>query len=100
MGDPVYEPFFEGGGRQIPLPHPVDIWSCFSSHFRFNDKYFNIDTGKPDFPRPAGIWWFGCTDEFALRNEGDEAINKQIEENSFDQIDDEFLLDAEDPDYY
>ena len=29
-------------------------------YYRFDDKRFQIDKGDPAFPRPSGVWWFGC----------------------------------------
>ncbi|XP_045581009.1 matrix metalloproteinase-14 isoform X2 [Procambarus clarkii] len=29
-------------------------------YWRFNDRAFRTDTASPEFPRPAGYWWFGC----------------------------------------
>ena len=29
-------------------------------YYRFNDRRFAIDSGDPEFPRPAAPWWFGC----------------------------------------
>uniref|UniRef100_A0A0P4W0G4 Peptidase metallopeptidase domain-containing protein n=1 Tax=Scylla olivacea TaxID=85551 RepID=A0A0P4W0G4_SCYOL len=29
-------------------------------YWRFNDRAFRVDTAEPNFPRPAGYWWFGC----------------------------------------
>lgn len=30
-------------------------------YYRFDDRAFKVDDGEPPFPRPAGYWWFGCT---------------------------------------
>ena len=63
-----------------------------------------MDRGNPDFPRPAGSWWFGCDKEepssdspgvsigdgisifFKSLNKEDAAISL-----SFDTVGDEFL---------
>lgn len=29
-------------------------------YWRFDDRAFRVDTADPNFPRPAGYWWFGC----------------------------------------
>lgn len=31
------------------------------AYYRFDDRAFKVDDGEPPFPRPAGYWWFGCT---------------------------------------
>ena len=61
------------------LPNNIDgavQWSNRRTYFfkngqyyRFNDRRFTIDSADPDFPRDAGPWWFGCTDNSPIVNQ-------------------------------
>ena len=80
------------------------------NYYRFNDMRFSIDKGDPNFPRPAGPWWFGCSsrpltngDGFEtrsfvkeqvpiVRTEYDEAGTEQLDSSPLDGLDD--FLDA------
>merc|ERR1712107_334153 len=72
-------------------------------YYRFNDRRFQIDSGDPPFPRPAGKWWFGCKpkETFALHDD-DEGIIKinqdKVISMIFDFVDGDLDLDVIPPD--
>eukprot|EP00088_Acartia_fossae_P029845 TRINITY_DN30787_c0_g1_i10.p1 TRINITY_DN30787_c0_g1~~TRINITY_DN30787_c0_g1_i10.p1 ORF type:complete len:554 (-),score=76.57 TRINITY_DN30787_c0_g1_i10:161-1822(-) len=47
-------------------------------YYRFDDRLFRVDRGTPEFPRPAGYWWFGCQTIPAL-DEGSDGYGYEYE---------------------
>ena len=43
----------------------INIKNRDKTIFKKIEKCFQIDKADPPFPRPAGYWWFGCS-----QNEG------------------------------
>ena len=100
------------------LPSDIDAavqWSNKITYFyqnenywKFNDKHFNIDTSKVPYPRPAGIWWFGCPkQDFSVRDEDGDVIDlvpdvnklsKNETESNFDYVLDNLIEDVLPPD--
>ena len=38
------------------------LWAILSTSTVVNDLVnLQVDKAEPDFPRPAGFWWFGCS---------------------------------------
>lgn len=61
-------------------------------YWRFNDRSFKVDEGTPGYPRPAGKWWFGCSQDFRLKSSSKAESNLSPDQETNDQ--DADLLDA------
>ncbi|XP_053657492.1 matrix metalloproteinase-16 isoform X2 [Cherax quadricarinatus] len=67
---PVKESYPKDISNWEGLPNNIDDALQYSNgytyffkngqYWRFNDRAFRVDTADPQFPRPAGFWWFGC----------------------------------------
>ena len=57
-------------------------------YYRFDDKRFQIDKGDPAFPRPSGIWWFGCKPSNLEAKGGSSATNYDGDDYDDDYEDD------------
>ena len=57
-----------------------------------------MDEGTPGYPRPAGKWWFGCSQDFRLKSSSKAESNLSPDKEINDQ--DADLLDAGKSNFY